>query len=445
PPVVSSTASTGSTQASSTAAASAVAAPAPVSGKLLLLLEADDNQRKVWQQVVDAFHKAGHKPPVDLANPSSIYTKFDTMIAGGAGPDLFAGFETKQLPHYAGAGAALNMDPYMGRSTTIKPASFFAYTWSKHVINGHLSAMPTNNAMLALFYNVDLFKAAGVTPPPKQWGAKGWDAATFLDTAHKLTTTSGGKQQWFSSWSTWWVYVLPWVWANGGHLFDASISKVLVDAPEVVSSFQWLADLTWKEHVQPTPAETTTAKPSFVNGTLAIQGTTENSAPGYLQTIKSFQWDVGVMPTGTAGVWTRDPSNSAIAWSGTKQPDATWELAEYMGGDEAQLIIGLGGNGVPARISAARSPKFLKQPNGVDWQVFVDGIDHEGIQPITDNFPDVDSTITKQTAPLWSNQQTAQQVMTTLKPLLEQHLSAAKFRRDRTGLWQDRGWATTTS
>jgi len=109
------------------------------------------------------------------------------MVAGNAGPDLFAGFETKQLPHYAGAGAALNMDPYMARSTTIKPASFFAYTWSKHVINGHLSAMPTNNAMLALFYNVDLFKEAGVAPPPKQWGAKGWDTAAFLDTAHKLT------------------------------------------------------------------------------------------------------------------------------------------------------------------------------------------------------------------------------------------------------------------
>lgn len=423
---------------------SAAAAPAAAAGQLLLLLEADDNQRKVWQQVVDAFHQAGHKPLVELANPSSIYTKFDTMIAGNAGPDLFAGFETKQLPHYAGAGAALNMDPYVARSTTIKPADFFTYTWSKHVINGHLSAMPTNNAVLAPFYNKDLFQEAGVAPPPKQWGAKGWDTAAFLDTAHKLTKTSGGKQQWFSSWSTWWVYVLPWVWGNGGHLFDATISKVLVDAPEVVSTFQWLADLTWKEHVQPTPAEAKTATPSFVNGTLAISGTTENSAPGYLQTIKSFQWDVAVMPTGTAGVWTRDPSNSAIAWAGTKQADATWDLAEYIGGDEAQLIIGLGGNGVPARISAARSPKFLKQPNGVDWQVFVDGIEHEGIQPITDNFPTVDSTIGKQTAPLWANQQTAQQVMTTLKPLLEQLLTAAKYRRDRTGFWQDKGWAATT-
>jgi multiple sugar transport system substrate-binding protein len=441
--------SVASTATAATAAAptstSAAAVPAPANGQLLLLLEADDNQRKVWQQIVDAFHQAGHKPPVELANPSDIYTKFDTMVAGGAGPDLFAGFETKQLPHYAGAGVALNMDPYVARSTTIKPADFFAFTWSKHVINGHLSAMPTNNAPLGIFYNKDLFKEAGVTPPPKQWGAKGWDTAAFLDTAHKLTKTTGSKQQWFSSWSTWWVYVLPWVWANGGHMFDATISKVLVDAPEVVSSFQWLADLTWKEHVQPTPAEAKSAKPSFVDGTLAISGTTENSAPGYLQTIKSFQWDVAVMPTGTAGVWTRDPSNSAIAWSGTKQPDATWELAEYMGGDDGQLIIGLGGNGVPARISAARSPKFLNQPNGVDWQVFVDAIDHEGIQPITDNFPTVDSTITKQTAPLWSNQQTAQQAMTTLKPLLEQLLTQAKYRRDRTGLWQDKGWAATTT
>jgi multiple sugar transport system substrate-binding protein len=437
--------SAGSTAASSATVASVAAQPTKAPGSLLLLLEADDPQKVAWQQVVDAFHQAGHKPPVELANPGDIYTKFNTMVAGNAGPDLFAGFETKQLPHYAGVGAALNMDPYMARSTSIKPANFFQYTWSKHILNGHLYAMPTNNAPLGIFYNKDLFQEAGVPLPPKTWGAPGWDTAAFLDAAHKLTKTSNGKQQWFSNWSTWWVYVLPWVWGNGGHLFDATISKVLVDAPEVVASFQWLADLTWKEHVQPTPAEAKANAPAFEKGTLAIQGTTENSGVDYLKTAKSFSWDVTVMPTGTAGVWTRDPSNSAIAWSGTKQPDATWELAEYMGGDDGQLIIGLSGNGVPARVSAARSPKFLNQTNGVDWKLFVDAIDHEGIQPITDNFPDIDTLIGKQTAPLWANQQTAQTVMVALKPLLEQLLTQAKFKRDRTGSWQDKGWAATSN
>lgn len=435
-----------STAVSSSAIASVATQPARAPGSLLLLLEANDGPQKVaWQQVVDAFHQAGHKPPVELSNPSDIYTKFNTMVAGNAGPDLFADFETKQLPHYAGVGAALNMDPYMARSTIIKPANFFQYTWSKHILNGHLYAMPTNNAPLGIFYNKDLFQEAGVPLPPKTWGAAGWDTAAFLDAAHKLTKTSGGKQQWFSNWSTWWFYVLPWVWGNGGHLFDATISKVLVDAPEVVSTFQWLADLTWKEHVQPTPAEAKANAPAFEKGTLAMVGTTENSSVDYLKTAKGFTWDVAVMPTGTAGVWTRDPSNSAMAWSGTKQPDSTWELAEYMGGDEAQLIIGLGGIGVPARVSAARSPKFLNQANGVDWKLFVDAIDHEGIQPITDNFPAIDSVIGKQTAPLWANQQTAQTVMVALKPLLEQLLTQAKFKRDRTGSWQDKGWAASNS
>jgi ABC-type glycerol-3-phosphate transport system substrate-binding protein len=173
PAVTSPSASTASAAVSSSAIASVATQPARAPGSLLLLLEADDPQKVAWQQVVDAFHQAGHKPPVELSNPSDIYTKFNTMVAGDAGPDLFAGFETKQLPHYAGVGAALNMDPYMGRSTIIKPASFFQYTWSKHILNGHLYAMPTNNAPLGIFYNKDLFQEAGVPLPPKTWGRRG--------------------------------------------------------------------------------------------------------------------------------------------------------------------------------------------------------------------------------------------------------------------------------
>ena len=439
------TSSAAASAATSASIAPQASAPGSSGATVQLLLEADDNQKKVWQQVVDAFHQAGHKPAVELSNPSDIYTKFDTMLAGNAGPDLFAGFETKQLPHYAGVGAALNMDPYMSRSSIIKPANFFAFTWSKHVLNGHLYAMPTNNAPLGIFYNEDMFKEAGVTPPPAQWGTKGWDFAAFLDAAHKLTKTSGSTKVWFSSWSTWWLYCYPFVWGNGGHLFNSNVTQVLVDSPEVISTYQWLADLTWKEHVQPTPDEAKANKPDFTAGTLAISGCTENCAPPYLQKITSFKWNAGAVPMGTYGVWTRDPSNSAIAWSGTKQPDATWELAEFMGSDPGQLIIGLGGNGVPARISAAKSDKFLHQPNGVNWQVFVDAIDHEGIQPVTDIFPKMDDLITKQIAPLWANQATAQKVMTTLKPLLEELLKSAQFRRDRGTLWQQHGWAAPTS
>ena len=441
----SSTTASSSAAPSSSAASAAASLPKAAAGSLLLLLEADDNQKKVWQQVVDAFHQAVHKPQVELSNPSDIYTKFDTMLAGNAGPDLFAGFETKQLPHYVGVDAALNMDPYMSRSSTIKPDAFFKFTWSKHVLNGHLSAMPTNNAPLGIFYNEDMFREAGVTAPPAQWGAKGWDYAAFLDAAHKLTKTSGAAKAWFSSWSTWWLYCYPFVWGNGGHLFNSDVTQVLVDSPEVISTYQWLADLTWKEHVQPTPDEVKANKPDFIAGTLAISGCTENCAPPYLQKITSFKWNAAAVPSGTSGVWTRDPSNSAIAWKGTKQPDATWELAEFMGGDVGQLIIGLGGNGVPSRVSAAKSDKFLHQPNGVNWQVFVDAIDHEGIQPVTDIFPKMDDLISKQTAPLWANQASAQQVMTTLKPLLEELLKSAKFRRDRGQLWQQHGWAAATS
>ncbi|MGI8915905.1 MAG: extracellular solute-binding protein [Chloroflexota bacterium] len=264
---------------------------------------------------------------------------------------------------------------------------------------------PTSNAPVALFYNLDRFQEAGIAPPPKQWGGKGWDTAALLDAGRKLTRTvgqqqaqpaaantrarAGGEQaQWFSSLSTWWILAQPWVWGNGGHFLDAAITKVLVDTPEVVSTLQWLADLTWKEHVQPTPDEAKATKPSFTNGMLAGEGTSANLASSFQQQIKSFRWDVGVLPTGTSGVWTRHPSASALIWQGTKQPDAAWNLVEFLGGETAQLVLGLGGQGVPDRMAVALSPTFLKQPNGIDWQL----------------------------------------------------LGTSKLRRDRTPYWQEHGW-----
>lgn len=211
------------------------------------------------------------------------------------------------------------------------------------------------------------------------------------------------------------------------------------------SSLQWLADLTWKEHVQPTAAD---AKANytpfpFVDGMLAVAGYSANLASLYAQKITGFRWNVGVLPTGTSGVWTRVPTSSAIVWKGTKQPDAAWELAEFLGSDAAQLILGLGGQGVPTRRAAARSATFLKQPNGIDWQVLVDAADHEGILPVTDIFPEMDALIIKELAPLWAGQQTAQQVTTALKPLLQHLLAGAKTRRDRTQFWQAHGWTRT--
>jgi multiple sugar transport system substrate-binding protein len=409
--------------AASTVSASPLVAPAIT--RLLVLLRIADPGKKIWQHVVDAYQQVSHQPTVELFNPGNPYIKFNAMIAGGAGPDLFGSFETKRLPYYVGVDATLNMDPYLARSHAIKPTDFFPSTWSKHVVNGQFSAMPTTNATVVLFYNLDRFQEAGVTPPPKQWGAQGWDTAAFLDAGHKLTRTAGQPQAESNAVST--------RAGPGG-----------VDTPEVVSTLQWLADLTWKEHVQPTVDEAKASTPLFVNGKLAVEGTSANLASAYRQQIKGFRWDVGALPTGTHGVWTRIPTISTFAWKGTKQPDAAWGLAEFLGGETAQLILGLGGQGVPTRTTAARSPKFLKQPNGIDWQVLVDAADHEGILPVTDVYPEMDNLISKELAPLWAGRQTAQQVTTALKPLLAQLLSTSKVRRDRTPYWQEHGWASAT-
>ena len=436
--VASATANTASAQAATASVTSAASG-------IMVLAEADANQLKIWQQVATDVRKAHAGIEVSYNNPSDFYGKLDTLIAAGSGPDAVVGMGTKSLPTYViGQAAALELDSYMARSALIKKSDFFPYAWTRAVLNGHQYGVPQTNSTVALYYNADMFQEAGLPLPPTKWGAPGWTWDDFVQAGRKLAKTSGGKQVWFNNLDTSWNGLLPWVWGNGGHLFNDDMSQVLVDQPPVAAAYQWVADLSWKEHIQPTPDENKASKPSFQNGTLAVS-TQTTTIPNYLQTIRGFKWNVGVLPSGSAGVWTRDPSNAVWVWKGSTQVDAAWAFTEYTGGRDAQLTLALGGIGTPMRMEVAHSDQYLHQPNGINWSVYVDALDHEGIQAVTDNQTQLNDTFSKALAPLWTNTATAATIMIQLKPLLEELLKAAKFKRDRAPFWQAKGWADVTA
>ncbi|GEM_PF-357796 len=308
---------------------------------------------------------------VEYVDSGLNFEKYAVQYASGSGGDVYE-YETKQILHYATLGAFLNLDPYVAKSTVMKPADFFPVIWNKCHINGHLYAAPEETTPVAVYYNKDLFQAAGVKPPPTSWADASWDWNAFLDTAQKLSKPD--KTQFGVTISTWWVYSLPWIWSNGGHEVDEALTKATFNTPGVIGGWQYLRDLRWKYNVWAQPKQ---KDAGFNVGGDAMFLSGPYSIPG-LRAGAKVPWAVGALPKGKAGVWTRDPANCYTIWAGSKNKDEAFQFLEFLSGPEGQLILGQSARGIPARKSVATSKAFLQQGD-VNWQVFVDAIDQAGI------------------------------------------------------------------
>jgi len=437
----SSSAATGASAAAS-GSASAKASPAPPpksSGKGTVVFESPAlgvDEKKPFEQIVANFNKQTGIT-VEYVDTGLSFEKFAVQFAGGSGGDLYE-YETKQVPHYAVDGVFANLDPYIAKSTIVKPEEYYAVTWSKGKIQGHQYAVPWDTTPVVVYYNKDLFQQAGVQPPSSTWGDDTWDWNAFLNAAQKLTKPD--KSVFGCTISEWWVYSLPWIWSNGGHVVNEQLTKVQFTQQQVIDAWQYLVDLRWKYNVWAQPSQkdkgfNTGGNAMFLSGPYSIPG---------LRAGAKVPWNVGVVPKGRAGVWTRDPSDSLTIWDGSKNKDEAFKLMEYITGPEGQLIIGKSGRGVPSRKSVATSKDFLEQGDAVDWKVFAEGPDHEGLQAVTDVWPQMDTQIGKTIDAMWKNKENVQSTTAKLNEVIQPLLDQAKVRRDLSGSYLDQGWKPPT-
>lgn len=113
---------------------------------------------------------------------------------------------------------------------------------------GNVYGLPLEVDPWVLFYNRDLFDAAGVAYPAAGWG---WDG--FLATARALAA-SGAVPFPFGSPG---AQVTPFVYQNGGTLLDDPLAPTMATLldPATVEAVRWYTGLALAEGVMPTPAD----------------------------------------------------------------------------------------------------------------------------------------------------------------------------------------------
>lgn len=334
----------------------------------------------VWQAVVDDFHAANPNisVKVDVSDWDSYWTKLNTLIAGGTPPDVFA-MDAPLFLDWQSRGALLNLQPYIDANSGFLDG-FYPQTLTAYKTADGYYGLPRDFQTIVLFYNKDMFDAAGVEYPTSDWTYDDLLAASKTLTLDKDTD---GKIDQYGFWSDTWDMELLWseaIWAYGGEIISDDHTKTLIGEGGARDAWAFIDGL-YKEGVMPTPTTAGEFGFDLFQSNMAAMTTIGHWAvPGYVQA--GINFDVAPMPKGPAGPATSVNSAGFVISKDSKNADAAFEFIKFALGETGQTKLAQLGFAIPVLKSVAESDAYLKQPGDLNQKVFLDSVSFARMKPV---------------------------------------------------------------
>jgi multiple sugar transport system substrate-binding protein len=319
----------------------------------------------VKRTILAAYYKEYPNATVAFEPIPDTRVKAVTQIAAGTAADVF-NLGDGDVGWYEAKGALVDLAPFAQRSHF----SFSQYVPATLIlghVGSHQYSLPKDYSSLAIYYNKDMFKAAGLPFPSNTWT---WD--DFRRDAIKLT-----KNGVYGAWlpGDWPRAVDAVVRAFGGRLDSPDGKRVqgYMDSATTARAIEFWINLFSKDKISPTPSQASSLN---LGDLFASQKAAMNltgiwpslGASGYRKTLK-FHWGVAPLPRATVHANTICYAGFAMARS-TKHPNEAWGLIKYMSGPVGDTLWAT--NGLPAvksiaeKTGATRDPitgVFLKEAN----------------------------------------------------------------------------------
>lgn len=308
-----------------------------------------------FNDAIASFEAANPEIDIQLESvPQDYGTKLLAQFASGDAPDIFQ-VGDGNTAQFQSLGAVENLDPFIDGASGFDRAELYPGVAAFGVVAGNTYYLTKDYSPLVMFYNKDLFDAAGVEYPTADWT---WD--DFVAAAQKLTADGSGNdatspdfdpaniQRWGvqipNSWgdTVWPRGILPIISANGGSLIaeDGSATTGFMNSDATVDAIQKYVDLFETYHVAPTKTDVASFSgvDLFATQQVAMMWTGRWPLDGYLNGDSALTFNFGTtqLPQGAEG------RANALCWagfamySGSENKDAAWEFLKYIGvGDGA--------------------------------------------------------------------------------------------------------------
>lgn len=281
------------------------------------------------------------------------------LRAGGIAPDVMRQ-NTSFGAQYVRRGMNLPLDRYIDGPDGIDRDDFIPIIWDSLRYRGRTYGLPQDINIRALYYNKELFDAAGLSYPDESWTWKELQGA-----AERLAdpARNGGKEG-ISGLLTgfrgpdW----LPFYYQAGGKVWNAEKTAPRLDNEEAVASLLFFKGILGDFMMSQSGSERGGLGPYtfFQNGQAAMLIDGSWRSPQLKKSAPDLRFGVAPLPQGR-----RAMSISTSCYWGvsaqTRHPDEAWKLAKFLSGKE-QLIRYWQTLWVapPARWSSLRSPEYRR-------------------------------------------------------------------------------------
>src|SRR3569623_2006426 len=319
-----------------------------------------DTRVKAMDELIKNFEAAN--PDITVKQTTFPYDDYQTKViaahAAGNGPDVLQ-FYYGWLDKFQKGGLLQPLDQAVFPNAAIEK-DFFPIV-SAISRDGKYYGLPTAVRSLALFYNKNLLKEAGIAEPPKTLDDLVADAKKTTKTDGSGNITSEGITLDFAGQDhQWWREVL--VRQFGGGPYDDK-GNVAYNSDGGLKALQWYTDLQTKEKVG-LSGFMDEGQAAFKAGLAAftVDGTFRLGA---FKPITDFKWGVTELPANADGVRSNFASyfaNGIGAGATGDKKAAAEKFLQYITSPEAmQLWLKVVGE-LPARREAALTKENLADP-----------------------------------------------------------------------------------
>jgi len=285
----------------------------------------------ILREIVDEFNATNTDNitvNMDIMPNDTLQQKLPASIATNTAPDL-ALFGVEYLAPYVSNDSLEDISDFW-EATGVDKDNFLENVLELSYIDGQLYGTPMQYNAGYLYWNKDLFEAAGLDPekPP-----------TTLDEmaeyAIRLTDTS--KNQYGLALPVNTTY-MQFLWANGGDSNNPATGENLLDSEENLATLKWLQELTVNHGVTPMGITGPDADAMLQAGQIAMY----MSGPWEINGLRENGINFGVtsIPTGSKGAYSIAGGCSYVIPKGTDDAkrEAAYKFMQYWLSDEVLKI-----------------------------------------------------------------------------------------------------------
>jgi len=321
-------------------------------------------------KIVGDFQKENPniKVTFETAQWDVMFNKWVTAFAAGQAPEVVA-MHPNEMPEFAAKGMLEPLEPLLPK-LGLKAEDFSKPAWEANIFQGKLYAITLDVHMFGLFYNVDMFKKAGIDKPPA-------DKDSLIAAAQKLTLDKNGKNPTDPAFDAknvvQWGIAMPathqhayryWyslLYQQGGSFLTPDGKAAAFNTPEGIEAYQFLQDLIFKYKVAPEGEQNIGKDFQEQRVAMVIEGPWNIPA---FEKQAGLNWDVAKFPRiyKKDAVWGNSHCIGVTKIPAGRDPavtDASLKLIRYII-DHADYWAQSGQ--IPTKLSVVNSEAFKKLP-----------------------------------------------------------------------------------